>query len=157
MAQPSSQTSAPSPGLGQPQLQARPQPGPFQVVLRKAGAVHHCVPPWLESSVKRPRKVLSSTCKDIWCFFSNIIKLTIFKCFVTSVILRLSIGQAVILLLLASLDTVCSAVSNHLAQGAKSSHGTCKNSSSSSQLDRPSEQRAGIWKLHAPSIWKSTS
>lgn len=79
---------------------------------------------------------------------SNIIELTIFECFVTSVILQLSPGQEVILLLLASLDTVCSAVSNHLVQGAKSSHGTCNNSSSSSQLDRPqhgpSEQRAEI-------------
>lgn len=78
---------------------------------------------------------------------SNIIKLTIFKCFVTSVILQLSTGQEVILLLLASLNTVCSAVSNYLVQGAKSSYRTSKNSSSSSQLDRPqhssSEQRAG--------------
>lgn len=78
---------------------------------------------------------------------SNIIKLTIFKYFVTSVILQLSTGQEVILLLLASLNTVCSAVSNRLVQGAKSSYGTFKSSSSSSQLDRPqhmsSEQRAG--------------
>lgn len=92
---------------------------------------------------------------------SNSIKSTIFKCFVTSVILQLSIGQEVILLLLVSLDTVSSAVSNHLVQGAMSSHGTFKNSSSSSQLDRPQhgppKQRAEIWKLHAPSIRKSTS
>lgn len=83
---------------------------------------------------------------------SNIIKLTIFKCFVTSVILQLSTGQEVILLLLASLNTVCSAVSNYLVQGAKSSYRTSKNSSSSSQLDRPqhssSEQRAGESCMH---------
>lgn len=124
MAQPSSQTSAPSPGLGQPQLQARPQPGPFQVVLRKAGAVHHCVPALAWILYKEAKKGPFFHLQRHLVVFSNIIKLTIFKCFVTSVILWLSTGQAVILLLLASLDTVCSAVSNHLAQGAKSSHGT---------------------------------
>ncbi|EOB00411.1 hypothetical protein Anapl_00723 [Anas platyrhynchos] len=53
--------------------------------------------------------------------------------------------QKVILPLLASLNTVCSAV-NHPVRGAKSQRRTSRNSSSSSQLDRPqngSEQRAG--------------
>lgn len=60
MAQPSSQASAPSPGLGpelhQPQLQARPWASSFQAVLRKAGAVHHCVPSWLESLAEEERQ-----------------------------------------------------------------------------------------------------
>lgn len=60
MAQPSSQTSAPSPGLGpglhHPQLQARPRASSFQVLLRKAGAVHHCVPSWLEPSAEEERQ-----------------------------------------------------------------------------------------------------
>lgn len=75
----------------------------------------------------------------------HIVKLTIFKCFVTSVILQLPTRQKVILPLLASLNTVCSAV-NHPVRGAKSQRRTSRNSSSSSQLDRPqngSEQRAG--------------
>lgn len=105
-----SQTSAPSPGLGpelhQPQLQARSRAGSFQVVLRKAGAVHHCVPSWLESSVrKRGKKGPFFHLLRHLVVSSNIIKLTIFKCFVTSVILQLSTEQEVILLLPASLDT----------------------------------------------------
>lgn len=103
---------------------------------------------WLEPSVKeeRQKKSFFPPAKHL-VVSSNIIKLTIFKCFVTSVILQLSTGQEVILLLLASLNTARSAVSSYLVQGAKSSYRTSKNSSSSSQLDRPQhrspEQRAG--------------
>lgn len=111
--------------------------------------MHYCVPSWLEPSVEKGGKEgpFFPHLKRHLVVSSNIIKLTIFKCFVTSVILQLSTGQEVILLFLASLNTVCSAVSNYLVQGVKSSRRTSKNGSSSSQLHRPqhrtTEQRAG--------------
>lgn len=74
MAQPSSSNISTKVGArlqaAAPQLQARTWTSSFQVVLREAGAMHYCMPSWLESSVEegRQRRSFFSTWKDTWWF-----------------------------------------------------------------------------------------